>query len=362
MFGIFGLIKSLGDIYIFLGTALTGAVIVYAGTKLSVYGDELAEISGLSSSWIGMILLATITSIPELASSITATVVDAPDMGVGNIFGSNMFNMFIIAILDFLQGPGPVLLSVSATQILPASLGIFLMAIASGGIFVANFFKDHPSSSSGNPASVWGWILSMLILVGWIIGVYISYRTEQSTVSDEEFLRHPNKKDLRKVIIKFSLAAAVVIIMGIMLIGFAKELASREFVIGSIRITLGNSFVGTIIVALVTSLPEVVVSISAYKIGAVNMAVANLFGSNTFNVVLIPVMEFVSGKESILAMAQPHHIVSAGFAIAMTTIAIMGVVYRSRKSFLYLGLDALAILGFYLLGSYLIFSITTHIG
>ena len=355
MFGIFGLIKSLGDIYIFLGTVLTGAVIVYAGAKLSVYGDKLAEISGLSSSWIGMILLATITSIPELASSITATVVDAPDMGVGNIFGSNMFNMFIIAILDFLQGPGPVLLSVSATQILPASLGIFLMAIAAGGIFVANSFQ-------GTAALVWGWVFSMLILVGWIIGVYISYRTEQSTVSDEEFMRRPNKKDLRRVIIKFSLAAAVVIIMGIMLIGFAKELASREFVIGSIRITLGNSFVGTIIVALVTSLPEVVVSISAYKIGAVNMAVANLFGSNTFNVVLIPVMEFVSGKESILAMVQPHHIVSAGFAIAMTTIAIMGVVYRSRKSFLYLGLDALAILGFYLLGSYLIFTITTHIG
>ena len=355
MFGIFELIHGLGNFYIFLGTVATGAAIVYAGTRLSVYGDELAEVSGLSSSWIGMILLATITSIPELASSITATAVHAPDMGVGNIFGSNMFNMFIIAILDFLQGPGPVLLSVSATQILPASLGIFLMAIAASGIFVAHAFK-------GGAASVWGWIFSLIILAGWVIGVYISYRTEQTTVSDEDFMKKPSARQLRSVGIKFSMAALVVIIMGILLIGFAKELATREFTIGGIRILLGNSFVGTIIVALVTSLPEVVVSISAYKIGAVNMAVANLFGSNTFNVVLIPIMDVVAGKQGILSMVQPHHIITAGFAIAMTTIAIMGVVYRSRKSFLYLGLDALAILGFYLLGTYLIFTITTTVG
>ncbi len=355
MFGLFDFISTLGNIYIFIGTVLTGAAIVFAGTKLSIYGDELAEVSGLSSSWVGMILLATITSVPELASSITATAIHAPDMGVGNIFGSNMFNMFIIAILDFLQGPGPVLLSVSATQILPAALGIFLMAIAASGIFVAHSF-------TGGASLIWGWIFSMLILIGWIIGVYISYRTEQTTVSDEDFVKKPSARELRSVVLKFSAAAAVVVVMGIMLIGFAKELASREFTIGGVHILLGNSFVGTIIVALVTSLPEVVVSISAYKIGAVNMAVANLFGSNTFNVVLIPIMDFVAGKQAILSTVAPHHLITAGFAIAMTTIAIMGVVYRSRKSFLYLGLDALAILGFYLLGTYLIFTITTTVG
>ncbi|RKZ32085.1 sodium:calcium antiporter, partial [bacterium] len=78
-----------------MGTIATSAIIVIAGSRLSKFGDKLADISGLSSSWIGMILLATITSIPELASSVTASVSGVVDIGLGNVFGSNMFNMFI---------------------------------------------------------------------------------------------------------------------------------------------------------------------------------------------------------------------------------------------------------------------------
>ncbi|RKZ26949.1 sodium:calcium antiporter [bacterium] len=354
MFGLFDIISQQSNFVIILGTAVVGFIIVIAGSRLSQYGDKLADVSGLSSSWIGMILLATITSVPELASSITASVSDVPDIGVGNVFGSNMFNMFIIAILDFLQGPGPVLLSVSATQILPAALGILLTAIAAGGIFAATHFAES-NNTSGN---IWGWIFSLLILASWIIGVYISYKTEQTSVSDEEFTKKPSKREKKSTITKFGISSLIVIIMGIILIGFAKTLASRTFSLGSLHITLGNSFVGTIIVALLTSLPELVVAISAYKIGAVNMAIANLLGSNTFNIVLIPIMEIVTGKKSILASVEPYHIITASFAIIMTTIAIMGVVYRSRKSFFYLGWDALSILGFYLLGTYLIFQIT----
>ena len=358
MFGLFKLISEQSNAFVLMGTIATSAIIVIAGSRLSKFGDKLADISGLSSSWIGMILLATITSIPELASSVTASVSGVVDIGLGNVFGSNMFNMFIIALLDFLQGPGPVLLSVSATQILPAALGILLMAIAIGGIYTA-----HTFSQDSSPAGfIWGWVFSMLILFTWLVGAYISYRSEQTTVSDEEFARKARPRELRNILAKFTIAGVIVILMGIVLIGFAKELAARTYTIGSLNITLGDSFVGTIVVALVTSLPEVVVSISAYRIGAVNMAIANLFGSNTFNIVLIPIMDIVNGKQGLLAQVNQNHIITASFAMIMTTIAIMGVVYRSRKSFLYLGWDALSILGFYLLGTYLIFTVTIRLG
>ena len=365
-----------------MGIAVIGAIIVYAGSKLSKHGDELSEVSGLSSTWIGIILLALITSIPELASCVTAAASGVPDIGMGNVFGSNMFNMFIIAVLDFLQGPGPVLLSVSATQILPASLGIFLMSVAAGGIYTAYHYcevareavqdvlpgvapdavqKVAQEAALGS-AAFWGWAFSFVILFGWIVGAFILYKAEQTTISDEEFIHKASPEELRRIIFKFSIAALVVIICGIILVGFAKELAVRSFSIGSMNFTLGNSFVGTIIVAFVTSLPELVVAISAYRIGAVNMAIANLFGSNTFNIMLIPLMDFVYGSKSIIANVQPYHILTAAFAIILTTVAIMGVVYRSRKSFLFLGWDALAILLFYLLGTYLIFQITIQIG
>ncbi len=357
MFGLFQLLEECSNVVLFGGTAVVAFLVVLAGSWLSRLGDRIAELTGLSSSWIGIILLATITSVPEIVSSVTAVLTGADNIAIGNVFGSNMFNMFIIAILDFLQGPGPVLLTVSATQILPAALGIFLMALAAAGIFATTQFE----SVSESLANVWGWIFSALIAAAWVTGTMITYRSEQTTVSDEEFFRRPSPRAVRKTILRFCVAALIVIALGILLIGFARVLAKREFVWGSFHFILGESFVGTIIVAFVTSLPELVVSISAYRIGAVNMAIANLFGSNAYNIVIIPIMEVLSGGKSIFTLAQPYHMVTASFAIILTTIAIMGVIYRSRKSFLYLGWDALAIIAFYLLGNYIFFNVAITI-
>jgi len=355
MFSLFDSITHLSTHLLLLGTVVIGVVIIFAGSWLSRLGDKLAEITGLSGSWIGIILLATITSVPELAAAITSAAAGVKDIGIGNVFGSNMFNMFIIAILDFLQGPGPVMLSVSATQILPAAQGIFLMALAAAGIFAVQ------SSSSGEGEYL-GWLFSGIILASWIVGTIIIFRSEQATVSDDEFTRKPNRRELRNVIIKFGIATTIVIIAGVLLIAFAKGIASSTFHIGKLSFQLGNSFVGTIIVAIVTSLPELVVSISAYRIGAVNMAVANLFGSNTYNMLIIPILEIVTPRHSIFTGLQSVHLITACFAIILTTVAIMGVVYRSRKSILYLGWDALAILGFFLLGNYIFFTLAVKVG
>ena len=355
---LFSSIENLSPLALFSGLALIGAIVVFAGSWLTRLGDKLSEMTGLSSSWVGIILLATITSVPELTATLTAVSAGVKDIGIGNVFGSNMFNMFIIAILDFLQGPGPVLLSVSATQILPAAHGILLMALAAIGIFLTEIMSEVNTSDE----SMLGWIFSILILLAWIIGTMITYKSEQATVSDEEIARRPNKRELRRVIINFSIATVIVILSGVILIGFAKALANKQLAVGGTSIVLGNSFVGTIIVAIITSLPELVVSISAYRIGAVNMAVANLFGSNTYNMVLIPIMEIVTPRHSIFSGLGNVHIITAGFAIILTTIAIMGVVYRSRKSILYLGWDALGILAFFLLGNYIFFMITVKVG
>ncbi|MCD6418524.1 sodium:calcium antiporter [bacterium] len=354
MFSLFEQITNLPAHFLFLGTLGVGIVIVLAGSWLSRLGDKLAEITGLSSSWIGIILLATITSVPELAATFTSVAAGVKDIGVGNVFGSNMFNMFIIAILDFLQGPGPVMLSVSATQILPAAQGIFLMALAAAGIFAVQ-------SSPEADGEYLGWLFSSLLLISWVVGTFITFRSEQATVSDEEYRRKPNRKELRKVIINFGIATTIVIIAGIILIAFAKGIAQAQFHIGKLTFQLGNSFAGTIIVAIVTSLPELVVSISAYRIGAVNMAIANLFGSNTYNMLLIPIMEIITPKQSIFSGLQNVHLITACFAIILTSVAIMGVVYRSRKSILYLGWDAIAILGFFLLGNYIFFTIAISV-
>lgn len=96
--------------------AALGSVIVFAGPKLSKYGDAIAEKTGLERSWIGVILLALVTSLPEVATSATAALIDLPDVVFGNVFGSNLFNILIIAILD-LSTPKPCLLERASRKI-----------------------------------------------------------------------------------------------------------------------------------------------------------------------------------------------------------------------------------------------------
>jgi cation:H+ antiporter len=328
-----------------LGTIGATAVIVIAGTLLSILGDKLADTSGLSASWIGLILLAGITSIPEVVASSTATLTNASNLGFGNVVGSNFFNVLIIAMLDFLQGPGPVMLSVRATQIIPMMQGIFLMALAGVGIFTVQMTNS----------SFVGRLFSITLLIAWILGVMMSFIAERDAESEEEVTNKKDRKELIKVIAKFSLTALFVAFGGILLIAFTEPLSARELAIGPFKVILGQSFVGTMIVAVATSTPEIVVSISAFRIGRVNMAVANIFGSCTFNMCIIPIMEIFSPQKSIFVGLSTDHITTIFFAIMITTVAAIGLVFRSRKSFLFLGFDALAIMLLYIVGCYIFF-------
>jgi len=108
---------------------------------------------------------------------------------------------------------------------------------------------------------------------------------------------------------------------------------------------LGSSFVGSILVAMTTSLPELVVCIAALRIGAADMAVANLFGSNMFNICILAVDDIAYRPGSFFAAVSTNHLVTACIAIVMTGIAVVSLTFRiQKKTVLRLGWDALALL------------------
>ena len=85
------------------------AVIGFAGAKLSRYGDVLANKTGLSGSWIGLILLSTVTSLPELITGISSvTVAEVPNIAAGDVLGSCVFKLMILVVLDFFHRHQPV--------------------------------------------------------------------------------------------------------------------------------------------------------------------------------------------------------------------------------------------------------------
>jgi Ca2+/Na+ antiporter len=109
---------------------ICAAAILLAGIQLSKYGDQIAELTGLGRSWIGLILLASVTSLPELISGISAvTLNDLPDVAVGGVVGSCLFNLVILAMLDVAAGSTPLSHRIQNNHIISAGFGIILLCL-----------------------------------------------------------------------------------------------------------------------------------------------------------------------------------------------------------------------------------------
>ncbi|MFW5985537.1 MAG: sodium:calcium antiporter [Bacillota bacterium] len=323
---------------VFLGAALA---VVIAGNRVSLYGDLIALKSGIGQALVGGILIAGVTSLPELVTTSSAAYIGAVDLAVGNVFGSNIFNLAMLALMDLVQGAGPLMLEVHSRHILTAMLGIILSVSAALFIMINHltFFNLH----------FWGvGIGSLVIVLIYILGTRLNYRYE----GEDNQIKEKEKKivnldiSLHSVYPKFILAAVVIIVAGYTLSVTADKIAA---VTG-----LEETFMGSIMVAAATSLPELVTVLAAMKIGAYNMATANVFGSNIFNILVLVVADVMYRPGPILAAVSLTNVITALLGIILASIAIIGLFYRSHKSFLALGWDSVAILIIYLFGVYLI--------
>ncbi|MBN1755604.1 hypothetical protein JW877_05255 [bacterium] len=337
---------------LFLELLIGGIIIFYFGDKLAKLGDHIGEKTGLGGTWIGLILLASITSIPEFTTSLSSVLfANEPNLATGNIFGSNVFNLLIIAILDLVEGPGPILRRVKLFQAFPASMGIFLMTLSIVGIAIPMNFSEAQS----HIADTLGWLVSAAILVCWLIGMNLIYKFEKSRMQRINRITPPKKSGEYKVYLNFAICALVIIASGIWVVFVVQKIGTHHFHIFNKEFVLGQTFVGTIFLATITSLPELVVSITSFRIGATNMAISNLLGSNTFNILIIPLLEFTTGPHTFFSLIESIHIIPATIAILMTSIALMGLSYRSQKSYLYLGVDAITMIIIFVIGNLIFF-------
>ena len=115
--------------------ALCALLIARAGWVLSESADRLADAHGWGRGWVGLALLATVTSLPELASGISAvTLVDAPNLAVGNALGACVFNLLFLVVVDALQPRQPIYQHASPSHLLSAAFGVVLLGLAAMGL------------------------------------------------------------------------------------------------------------------------------------------------------------------------------------------------------------------------------------
>jgi cation:H+ antiporter len=328
---------------IWLELLLCLAVIGYAGYFLSRYGDIIAEKTGMSASWVGLILLSTATSLPELVTGISAvTFANAPNIAVGDVLGSTVFNLAILVLMDALYKRETLYSRAAQGHILSASLGAILIAFAGFSLLL-----DHAGMS---PALGHVGLYSPYIVLVYLVAMRAVYSYERRTVSEYTEVsaeRYPDVT-LRSAIKGYALAAGAVVLAGSWLPFVAKEIADM--------MGWGQSFVGTLMVAAVTSAPEAAVTISALRIGALDMAIANLLGSNLFDIIILAVDDLFYTKGPLLANVDASHALTAFTAVMMSALVAVGLTFRPQGRVV-LGLTwvSLGLFMLYVLNSWILF-------
>lgn len=291
------------------------AVIGVAGVRLSRYGDIIAEKSGLSRGWVGLILLATVTSLPELVTGLSAvTVAKAPDIAVGDIMGSCVFNLLIIVLLDFLYRKESVYTRARQGNVLAAGYGIVLIGVAGFNLLL---YRGETVPSIGHVG-----LYTPAILLLYLLAMRTLYRYEQSQLTEfvEDRVELYPDTSLKQAVQGYVVAAVAVVAAGIWLPFIAKDLAAV--------MAWEQSFVGTLFVAAITSAPEVVVTVAALRMGAVDLAIGNLFGSNLFDIAILAIDDLAYLPGPLFADVSISHAASAFSAMMMSGLAVVGLMLR----------------------------------
>lgn len=324
-------------LYLFITT-----LIFLAGTKLSKYGDIIAVKSGLGRTWIGVVLVASVTSLPELVTGISSvTYAQVPDIAVGDVVGSCAFNLLILSLLDSIH-PSPVSAKAHHGHIITGAFGIVLLSMVVLSIFLKDLIKPL------------GWIgpYTPLILLIYFIGMRTIYHYEKRKMAHfikelaEEY--QYQKITLREALWKYSFNALIVVFSAMFLPKVGEKIAEES--------GLGQTLVGNIFIALSTSLPEVVVSFSAVKMGAIDLAIGNLLGSNLFNLFILAFDDLFFVKGPILAHVSENHLIPALSVIMMTAIVIIALTYKLEKKLLVLSWDSYILLLLYLFNFMLLYT------
>ena len=312
--------------------AVSAGVVVGAGVVLARNGDVIATRTGLGGLFVGMLLMAAATSLPEIVTDISAAASGAPDLAIGDLFGSSMANMAILALVDLLHR-GRVWPSTGLGHARLASIAIALTAIVCLGII--------------SPIGVsigWIGIESVVVVAAYILAAAWIHRSQRGDAVLEPVGLEADEvpaPSVRRASLLFAGGAVLILVAAPVMARSAQGIAEST--------GIAESFVGVTLLALATSLPELVTSIAAIRIGAYALAVGNLFGSNALNATVVLFADAAYTPGPILAAVSPQQLVAGLGAIVLMAIATGGIVHGARLRFERGEPDAILLLLTYLL-------------
>jgi cation:H+ antiporter len=295
----------------FLAAAL---VIVLAGVRLARYGDVLGEKTGLGRSWIGVVLLAATTSLPELFTGFGSTALASlPNIAVGDVLGSCMFNLLILSFMDAIQ-PEPLSTRAHQAHALSIGFGLLLVGIAGLGLLAGIRLPALGWVGSYSPVLILLYFVSMRVIFA-----HEQRRRARETQEIAEELQYA-AIPLRTAVLHYTIAAVFVVGAALWLPRLGAELARQT--------GLGEAFVGSLFIAITTSLPEIAVSLAAVRIGAIDLGIGNVLGSNLFNLLILGLDDVFYRPGPLLSGVDASHSIAVVAVVMMNALFLTGLTYR----------------------------------
>ncbi|MCA0972564.1 sodium:calcium antiporter [Halobacillus litoralis] len=315
---------------------LAGAATFFVASRLSIYGDAVKEKTKASSAFMGAIIGVAI-SLPELTSSITAIVIDSPDLAVGNLIGSNLFNIMGLAVFDIVYRRYQIMTHATEESKLYGWLVIFMtLVVVAGLMFALPTAVFHISYTS-----------IAIVMLYFIGSKYINDRTEYKGRKVKKDSTKYGEYTYKQVIVRFVGAAISIMIIGSVLTITAEEI--------SVITGIGASFIGSFLVAISTSLPDAVSVGTALKLRNFNLGISSLLGSNAFNLMILAITDAFYFRGNLLQESSVANVITGAVSIVFVFFVIISITRRSNRSS-YL-LPSILILVSYFVTTYFVFQI-----
>lgn len=336
--------------------------IIYISTNLAKYADLYSKKSKiLSSTLTGSLIISSITSLPEFFSSITSSSIHNVDMALSNLFGSNITNIFFIALLDIFMRKNLLktypLFGWNKEKILNA---LFLFSNTSYLLFFLSIFQYEKNLS---PILFFIPIFFNFFAYLYSLKTIFHFSHAEKELESNETLNHSNKSlSLYQIQIRLGILAIALLIVSIILTTSGDKISQMKL----FNITIGGTFIGFIFIAFATSLPELISSYQAISLGNSKMALGAIYGSNLFNILIYSFSEisFIISQiyykkypiQNILSKTQPIMLIIGIISLIMLSISIISSITNpSKKNHYQINISSIFIFIMYLFSLFLIF-------
>lgn len=291
---------------------VVAALVTFMSIKASEYVDMLDKTTSLSGAFLGGILLSAVTSLPELFTSISSTLMlDQPGLCIGNILGSNIFNY---AMLSFF-----ILTAVAKFAKCDLSKIHFIVAVsvvAMGLLIVCNKY-GFLAFDIGNVS-----VTSVLIILLYVLTVWIMYKMGGTSETEDD--GEPVTLSRKQILTRFTIVSVGIVVFSVILTYITDEL--------SVRLNLGKTVAGALFLGVATSLPETASTFTLFKIKNYDIAVGNIVGSCLFNFTILSVADFFYRGGGIYTIADTSTMNLIIFASVASVLAAILMKFRNKAT------------------------------